>query len=62
MYDADKTGILNMNELAFDNIDRSSIEMYRQAYRPSKDAEQFFNNYPAGKGQDIARSPGDRPT
>ena len=58
MYDADKTGILNMNELAFDNIDLKLIYlpddirryMDKRTGKPSKDAEQFFNNYPAGEG------------
>jgi len=57
MYDADKTGISAMNSLAFDNIDLKliylpdDIRRYtdRRTGKPSKDAEQFFNNYPAGK-------------
>lgn len=58
MYDADRTGISRMNALAFDNIDLrliylpDDIRKYTDARtgRPSKDAEQFFNNYPCGDG------------
>ena len=56
MYDADRTGILKMNELGFDNVDLrliylpDDIRRYTDARtgKPSKDAEQFFNNYPCG--------------
>lgn len=61
LYDNDKTGISNMNELAFNNIDLRLIYLpddlknYTDARtgKPSKDAEQFFNNYPCKNGKNI---------
>lgn len=58
MYDADRTGTARMNELGFENVDLRLIYLpddlgkYTDARtgRPSKDAEQFFNNYPCGDG------------